>query len=37
MEKRGIVTFLSDYGLQDEFVGVCHGVMLKIAPHLKVV
>ena len=37
MEKRGIVTFLSDYGLQDEFVGVCHGVMLQIAPQLKVV
>jgi S-adenosylmethionine hydrolase len=37
VEKRGIVTFLSDYGLQDEFVGVCHGVMLQIAPQLKVV
>ena len=32
MEKRQIVTFLSDYGLEDEFVGVCHGVMLRIAP-----
>src|SRR5687768_11492379 len=31
-----IVTFLSDYGLEDEFVGVCHGVMLKIAPDLKI-
>ena len=37
MEKRGIVTFLSDYGLQDEFVGVCHGVMLRIAPHIRIV
>ena len=37
MKAPGIVTFLSDYGLEDEFVGVCHGVMLKIAPHLKII
>lgn len=37
MRQREVVTFLSDYGLQDEFVGVCHGVMLKIAPQLKIV
>lgn len=37
MKKREIVTFLSDYGLQDEFVGVCHGVMLAIAPYLKII
>lgn len=37
MEKRQIVTFLSDYGLEDEFVGVCRGVMLRIAPHIRVV
>jgi S-adenosyl-L-methionine hydrolase (adenosine-forming) len=37
MRRREIVTFLSDYGLEDEFVGVCHGVMLKIAPQLKIV
>ena len=37
MKKRDVVTFLSDYGLEDEFVGVCHGVMLRVAPHLKVV
>lgn len=37
VKKRDIVTFLSDYGLEDEFVGVCHGVMLRVAPHLKVV
>lgn len=37
MKRREIVTFLSDYGLQDEFVGVCHGVMLRIAPHLRIV
>jgi S-adenosyl-L-methionine hydrolase (adenosine-forming) len=37
VKKRDTVTFLSDYGLQDEFVGVCHGVMLGIASHLKIV
>ena len=37
MGKRQIVTFLSDYGLEDEFVGVCHGVMLRIAPDIQVV
>jgi S-adenosylmethionine hydrolase len=37
MAPSQIVTFLSDYGLEDEFVGVCHGVMLKIAPELKIV
>jgi S-adenosyl-L-methionine hydrolase (adenosine-forming) len=31
------VSFLSDYGRTDEFVGVCHGVMLDLAPHLRVV
>lgn len=37
MDKRQIVTFLSDYGLEDEFVGVCTGVMLRIAPGIQVV
>jgi len=37
VDKRQIVTFLSDYGLEDEFVGVCHGVMLRIAPSIHVV
>ncbi|HVF54106.1 MAG TPA: SAM-dependent chlorinase/fluorinase [Actinomycetota bacterium] len=37
MPRREIVTFLSDYGLEDEFVGVCHAVMLSIAPALKIV
>ena len=35
--RSKIVTFTSDYGLEDEFVGVCHGVMLRIAPDLKIV
>src|SRR5215510_15711812 len=31
------VSFLSDYGRTDEFVGVCHAVMLDIAPQLRIV
>ncbi len=31
------VSFLSDYGLADEFVGVVHGVMERIAPGLRVI
>jgi S-adenosylmethionine hydrolase len=29
--------FMTDYGLVDEFVGVCHGVMARIAPDLRVI
>jgi S-adenosylmethionine hydrolase len=35
-ESRPIV-FLSDYGLEDEFVGTCHGVIARIAPHIRVI
>jgi len=31
------VVFLSDYGLEDEFVGICHGVIARIAPAVNVV
>jgi Uncharacterized conserved protein len=31
------IVFLTDYGITDEFVGVCHGVMLRIAPDARVV
>jgi len=31
------ITFVSDYGLQDSYVGVCHGVMARIAPHARVI
>lgn len=31
------VTFLSDYGLDDVFVGVCKGVLAGIAPHLRII
>jgi S-adenosylmethionine hydrolase len=32
-----MVSFLSDYGLDDDFVGVCHGVMASIAPEVRVI
>jgi S-adenosylmethionine hydrolase len=31
------IVFCTDYGLRDEFVGVCHGVMLRIAPDASVI
>jgi S-adenosylmethionine hydrolase len=31
------ITFTSDYGLEDHFVGVCHGVMARIAPRVGVI
>jgi S-adenosylmethionine hydrolase len=30
------ITFTSDYGLEDHFVGVCHGVMARVAPGVRV-
>jgi S-adenosyl-L-methionine hydrolase (adenosine-forming) len=32
-----VVTFLSDYGLHDDFVGVCHGVIAGLAPQARVI
>jgi hypothetical protein len=31
------VTFLSDFGLQDDFVGTCHGVIARLAPDVRVI
>ena len=31
------VTFLSDFGLQDEYVGSCHGVIKRIAPEAQII
>jgi S-adenosylmethionine hydrolase len=31
------ITFTSDYGLEDHFVGVCHGVMARVAPGVRVI
>jgi S-adenosyl-L-methionine hydrolase (adenosine-forming) len=35
--RAPVVTFLSDYGLQDGFVGVCHGVIAEICPQARVI
>jgi len=32
-----IVTFLSDFGTADDFVGICHGVILRACPGAQVV
>jgi len=32
-----LITFLTDFGLEDDFVGVCHGVMRRIAPEAEVI
>jgi S-adenosyl-L-methionine hydrolase (adenosine-forming) len=32
-----LITFLSDYGLADDFVGVCHGVVARICPEARVI
>jgi len=32
-----VITFLSDFGLQDDFVGTCHGVMKRIAPEVEII
>jgi S-adenosyl-L-methionine hydrolase (adenosine-forming) len=31
------VTFLTDFGLEDDFVGTCHGVIKKIAPDAQII
>jgi S-adenosylmethionine hydrolase len=31
------ITFLSDFGLKDDFVGTCHGVMKGIAPEAQII
>jgi S-adenosylmethionine hydrolase len=31
------ITFLSDFGLRDDFVGTCHGVIRRIAPEVRII
>jgi hypothetical protein len=31
------IVFMTDYGLHDEFVGICHGVIARIAPAARVI
>ena len=33
----GTITFLTDFGQQDDFVGVCRGVMKGIAPDVEII
>jgi S-adenosyl-L-methionine hydrolase (adenosine-forming) len=35
--RPGLITFLSDYGHGDEFVGVCHGVIARRCPSARVI
>ncbi len=32
-----VITFLSDYGLWDEFVGVCHAIIARRAPQARII
>ncbi len=32
-----VITFLSDYGHDDDFVGVCHGVIAQLAPEARII
>jgi S-adenosylmethionine hydrolase len=32
-----VITFLSDFGLEDDFVGTCHGVMKRISPEADII
>jgi S-adenosylmethionine hydrolase len=32
-----VICFLTDFGLQDDFVGTCHGVIAGIAPDVRVI
>jgi S-adenosylmethionine hydrolase len=32
-----LITFLSDFGLEDDFVGTCHGVIKDIAPEVEII
>lgn len=31
------IVFATDYGLADEFVGICHGVILRLAPEVRII
>jgi S-adenosylmethionine hydrolase len=35
--RSGWIGFLSDYGLSDGFVGICHGVIATLAPAVRVI
>lgn len=35
--SRPVITFLSDFGVTDDFVGTCHGVIKRIAPEADII
>lgn len=35
--RYGWISFTTDYGVEDPFVGVCHGVIARIAAHARVI
>lgn len=37
MSRYGVISFLSDFGHSDEFVGVVHSVIASIAPEVRVI
>jgi S-adenosylmethionine hydrolase len=37
MAHPAFITFLSDFGLDDDFVGTCHGVIKRIAPEAQII
>src|SRR5919198_5551754 len=37
MPKGRPIVFLSDYGLEDEFVGICHAVIARVSPESTVI
>jgi S-adenosylmethionine hydrolase len=37
MSPAPVITFLSDYGLRDDFVGICHGVIALKCPEARVI
>jgi len=37
MTDAPVITFLSDYGLQDDFVGICHAVIAGLCPAARII
>jgi S-adenosylmethionine hydrolase len=35
--RHRFITFLTDFGLADDFVGTCHGVMKRLAPDVEII
>ena len=36
-QQSPVITFLSDYGLADDFVGICHGVIANACPQARII